>query len=217
MALAIGSLACIAAGCGSHSDESAAALALERQDLAEVTRSLRLALPSVQVELAASRRAWPYLIDGLPLGSLERVKSLVRDAYERSRRVLLPPLFEEAEGDASSLTGPGSGLAGLFRSYYLLAQRGWQLIGAAIDEVEHGSGAAATFARANVALYIESIYDAHFTLSQIGKGITRAYQKLGGPAAFGALLDQADVEQLEAAYSEASERLRPHERVRLGS
>jgi hypothetical protein len=68
-----------------------------------------------------------------------------------------------------------------------------------------------------VALYIESVYDAHFTLAQVGRKLLDGYRKLGGARTFGARLAQRRVDALARAYSEASDRLHPHVRVRLGS
>jgi hypothetical protein len=127
----------------------------------------------------------------------------------------VPTLF--TEHPTAALTGPAASIAGLFRVYSGLSSRGWQMIGAAIEEIEHGSPAVARFARANVALYIESVYDAHFSLAQIGKRLTRDYAKLGGPGAFGASLTQAEVDVLAHAYSEESNRLHPHPGIKLGS
>ena len=87
-------------------------------------------------------------------------------------------LFGEAQ--ARTLTGPASQLAGLFRSYALLSARGWKLLDAGLAQIESGSPASARFARENAPLYIESIYDGHFTLAQIGKKLLAAYGKLGG-------------------------------------
>ena len=108
-------------------------------------------------------------------------------------------------------------LAGLFRAYSGLSTHGWQLIGAAIEQIEHGSPVAARFARANVALYIESVYDAHFGLAQVGKQLVAGYKTLGGASAFGPSLTQAEVDRLAGTYSEASDRLHPHPGVKLGS
>jgi hypothetical protein len=115
------------------------------------------------------------------------------------------------------LTGPGSSIAGLFRSYIGLASHGWQIIASSIDVIEHGSLAAAHFARANVALYIESVYDAHFAVAQIGKKVLDGYEKLGDGQAFGVALTRDEAEALADAYSEAMDRLHPHVAVRLGS
>ena len=73
------------------------------------------------------------------------------------------------------------------------------------------------FAHENVALYIESVYDAHFTLAQVGRKLHDGYRELGGPQAFGPALAPAEVSALERAYSEASDRLHPHGGVRLGA
>ncbi len=86
--------------------------------------------------------------------------------------------------------------------------------------IEHAlavSGPGASFARANAPLYIESVYDGHFGLAQIGKNLVAGYQKLGGPAAFGTALRSAEVARLAAAYSEPAVRLHPHPGVKLGS
>ena len=78
-------------------------------------------------------------------------------------------------------------------------------------------GPAARFARENAALYIESVYDGHFSLAQIGKKLLDGYRKLGGPAAFGTALTQQEVDALAHAYSEDADRLHPHVTARLGS
>jgi hypothetical protein len=127
----------------------------------------------------------------------------------------VPAPLQEAQ--ATMLTGPGSSIAGLFRSYRGLAANGWQIIDASIDVIRHGSPAAARFARANVALYIESVYDAHFTLAQIGKKVLDGYLKLGDGKAFGVAITADEVQALAHAYSEATDRLHPHVAVRLGS
>jgi hypothetical protein len=167
--------------------------------------------------VAATKRAWPLVVDGLPAGAraLAGSRTPIAAAAESAAKIKTPPLLEEAQ--AVSLTGPAAGLAGLFRTYTGLATRGWTLIGAAIDEIEHGSSASARFARENVALYIDSVYDAHFDLAQIDKHLTGGYRDLGGPRAFGASLTQVEVEALADTYSEATDRLHPHVGVRLGS
>jgi hypothetical protein len=91
------------------------------------------------------------------------------------------------------------------------------MIGATIDQIEHGTPTAARFARANVNLYIAAVYDAHFALAQIGKQLVSGYEKLGGPAAFGASLTQQEVHALAQTYSEPSDRLHPHTGVQVGS
>jgi hypothetical protein len=127
----------------------------------------------------------------------------------------VPALFGEAQ--ARSLTGPASQIAGLFRSSALLSTRGWRMLIASAAQIQSGSAAAARFARENATLYVESIYDGHFALAQIGKKLLTGYDKLGGPSSFGTSLTQAQVDALARAYSEPSIRLYPHVRVRLGS
>lgn len=203
-------------GCGGP-HRSQAELRLEREDLVAVSRALKTTEAPVAAELAAAKRAWPLVVNGLPseAGALARAHAPIAAARMSAAKVPLPPLTSEAR--AVSLTGPGSPLAGLFRTYLGLSTRGWTLIEAAIDQIEHGSPADARFARENVGLYIESVYDGHFDLAQVGKHLTDGYRKLGGEAAFGSALTQAEVGQLASAYSEATARLHPHVGIRLGS
>jgi hypothetical protein len=180
-----------------------------------VTHALARVEGPVASEVAATRAAWPLVANGLPADLSTVARGPIEAATQMAAKLRVPALFEEMQ--AVALTGPGASLAGLFRSYSALATRGWQLIGAAIHQIEHGSPAASRFARANVALYIESVYDAHFSLAQIGKGLLAGYRKLGGPHVFGAALTQAEVDGLARAYSEPADRLHPHVGVRLGS
>jgi hypothetical protein len=180
-----------------------------------VSRALTSVEGPVASEVAATKRAWRVVANGLPADTSPSARPVVQAAAESSARLVVPALLEEPT--AASLTGPGSGLAGLFQSYSRLSERAWQLIDAMIEQIEHGSSVAARFARANVALYLESVYDAHFTLAQIGKALRAGYRRLGGPAVFGTALSQAEVDALADAYSEAADRLHPHVGVRLGS
>jgi hypothetical protein len=203
------------AGCGSALHATAPESRLEREDLVVVARALSAQEPAVQSEVQATKTAWPLIINGLPADIRKLPRTPVRIATERASALQLPSLFEEHH--AASLTGPATALAGTFRSYYLLTGRGWRLISAAVDSSEHGSRAAASFARANVALYIESVYDAHFALEQIGKQMPIDYQRLGGAGAFGSSLTPSEVSALAQSYSEANDLLKPRARVRLGS
>jgi len=166
--------------------------------------------------VAATKAAWPLIANGLTddVGGVSRSPATAR-AVASSARLPIPKLFSEA--NARSLTGPASQIAGLYRSYALLSTRGWRLLYASLRKIESGAPAAARFARANATLYIESIYDAHFTLAQIGKKLMAGYEKLGGAAGFGAALTQAQIDALARTYSEASDRLHPHVAARLGS
>jgi hypothetical protein len=180
-----------------------------------VAHTLTAVEPSVRSEVAATKRAWPYVLRGLPSHITANARSAVRTASTTAGALTLPELFSERT--SATLTGPASGVADEFRSFAVLATRGWALIDAAIEQVEHGSPAAARFARANVALYIESLYDAHFTLAQIGKQIRKGWDKLEGAPAFGASFTLAEVQALADVYSEANFQLQPHALVKLGS
>jgi hypothetical protein len=169
----------------------------------------------VRSEVAATKAAWPLVVNGLPADTPTTSQPAIRAAVGRAAALELPTIFDESE--AAAITGPSSAIGSTFRAFNLLAGRGWRLIGAAAEAVEHGSPTAAMFARANVALYIESVYDAHYGLGQIGKRLLAGYKALGGPAAFGASLSQADLDAVADTYSEANDRLRPHAGVRLGS
>jgi hypothetical protein len=188
---------------------------LQRQDLAAVSRALAGAQGSVAQAVAATKRAWPLVVNGLSADRSASPRPPIAAAGASAARVKVPPLLEEAQ--AASLTGPASELAGLFRAYIGLTSRAWKMVAASLDQIAHGSPASARFARDNVALYIESVYDGNFTLAQIGKHLRRGYRKLGGPAAFGGDLSEQRVNALASAYSEAADRLHPHVGVRLGS
>jgi hypothetical protein len=217
----IGLLLCVVftgalSGCGGASS-TPAELRLQREDLVAVSRALASVERPVAIEVAAAKRAWPLIANGLPTaaGALARARVPVAGAATSAAHVPTPPALGEAQAD--SLTGAGAGLAGLFRNYIGLSTRGWTLTSAAVDQIEHGSPSDTRFARENVGLYIESVYDGHFDLAQIGKHLTDGYHRLGGPAAFGRALTQAEVDALADAYSEARVRLHPHVGVRLGS
>jgi hypothetical protein len=203
-------------GCGgSHEGSTPRALKLRREDLIAVCRALKLAEGPVAIEVSASKLAWPLLVNGLRAATTPAQRAAIAAARRGAAALRMPPALREAQ--VVSLTGPAAGVAGLFRSYVLLSARGWTMIVAALDEGERGSPASARFARENAALYIESVYDAHFTLAQVGRKVRDGYAELGGAEAFGATLAPTEVSALARAYSEASDRLHPHAAVRLGS
>jgi hypothetical protein len=157
-------------------------------------------------EVAASRVPWPQIAGGLPQelpGALRRAVA----AAATSAAMLPEPSFMT---DASRLTGPAAGIAGLYESYERLAERGWRLTQASIGAIAGGAPQLASFARGNSSLYIDAAYDAHFDLSLVGKSLVSAYEQLGGPHAFGASLTPSDVGALAAAYSIPGVRLSPH-------
>jgi hypothetical protein len=213
--LLLSGAAIAAGGCGGGEGASPTELRLEREDLIAVSHALERAQGSVAKEVAATKVAWPLVANGLPADPARIPRASIEAAAASAARLEVPaPLQEAQEG---TLTGPAAQLAGLYRSFSGLAAPGWRMIGASIDAIERGSPASARFARANVALYLESVYDAHFTLAQIGKHLLEGYRKLGGGRAFGSALTEDELDALARAYSEATARLHPHVGVRLGS
>lgn len=217
----LGAAVLVLAGCGhkhppAPSSPTARRLALEGEDLTAVATALRHAAPSTIREVEAAKAVWPQIYAGLPPRPGPGIQAKVEEALRRTQQIEFPPLFKE--GKADILTGPGSSLAGLFRGYTILTERGWSLILAAIRQDEYGPSPARKFTRENVNLYIESIYDAHFELAQIGKGLEDGYKKLGGPDEFhGGSLTQLQVQALAQVYSEPNMRLYPHVTAVLGS
>jgi hypothetical protein len=204
------------AGCGGH-HRSAAELKLEREDLVAVARGLQRAEGPVRAEIAAAKRAWPWVVNGLPREPrvLSGVRDVIAQAALGAARLPQPPPMTETEN--RYLTGPGAPLAGMYRTSIQLMGRGWAQIAAMSAQIEHGQPAAARFARENVALYIESVYDGQFDLGQIQKRLKKGYAEVGGQAQLGGELTQVEVSKLEAIYSEKYTRLHPHVGVRLGS
>ncbi len=212
--IACGAAALACTACGSSSRATDQGLRLQREDLIAAARALEKASPEVQAEVGATKAAWPLIANGLrsPVSSEE--ERTIAAAARTAAALHLPSVFGELR--AAELTGPASSISGSFRSYAGLAARGWQMILYALG-AERAGGGGASFARANVALYIESVYDAHFGLSQIGKKLIAGYDKLGGPAAFGSALPRSEAQRLAGVYSESRYRLHPHDGVKLGS
>ncbi len=203
------------AGCGSTNRATSPAEAgLEREDLVAVSRDLRQAESSLQREMAATRIAWPLVANGLPTSISATTRVAITNASRTAQAIVVPALMSEAQ--ARSLTGPAAGIASLFEPFQRLTERGWTLTGAAADEIASGTPAAARFARENVALYIDSIYDGHFDATLIGKSLLAGYKKLGGAKDFGTMLGEAEVDALARAYSPATEQLHPHSAAKVG-
>jgi hypothetical protein len=206
------------AGCGGTHGVATnpTAAKLQREDLVAVSRGLRRAEGSAGREMDAARIAWPLVANGLPAANIPpATRTALANAAAAARAIVVPPLMRKPQ--ARSLTGPAAGIAGLFQTFSGLSERGWTLTAAAGDEIAGGSPAAARFARENVALYIDSVYDGHFDAGLIGKSLLKGYTALGGASAFGGALTQAEVDALAGAYSPASERLHPHPGVKLGA
>jgi hypothetical protein len=183
--------------------------------LVAVSHGLREAEGSLASEMSAARLAWPLVANGLPLSIPPATRLAVLRAREKARAIVMPRLMSARQ--ARGLTGPAAGIAGLFKPFGKLTERGWTLTAAAIDEIAGGSAASVRFARENVALYIDAVYDGHFDAALIGKSLLAGYLKLGGSRAFGATLSEAEVGALARAYSPAAEQLHPHAGVTLGS
>jgi hypothetical protein len=196
------------AGCGSSSSDgpSARELALERSQLVQVSTGLQSALPAVRGEVQASRGAWPSIASGLPQRLSPALRAAVAHASAQAAALLAPSFLAESR----RLTGPASGIGGLYESYERLAPRAWRLTDAGIQAIVSTTPAVAEFARGNSSLYIDAIYDAHFDLSLVGKSLLSAYEKLGGAGAFGAKLPAGKLAALAAAYSIPTVRLEPH-------
>jgi hypothetical protein len=180
-----------------------------------VSSALERDAAPVDAEVAAARQAWPSVADGLRRVVTPTARGAIEAAAASAGAIPTPSPLTRTQ--APSLTGPASEITGLFDNYLSLASRGWQLIAATTEKIQRGSTPAARFAGENVALYIESVYDGHFSLAQIGKKLRAGYRVLGGASAFGTALTPARVSALAGTYSEARDRLHPHVGVRLGS
>jgi len=206
--------ASLPSACGRSATANPVEAKLEREDLVAVTRLLRGAEPAVAREVASARAAWPLLLDGLPAHPSAAAAERILGAVSAAQHLPLPGLL--AEPQAAALTGPASPLAGRYRDFQQLASASWRQIGFALTAVQAGSPRAAGFARATVALYIEGVYDAHYSLAETGTEAAGAYTTLGGAGELGRALGIDEVEQIERSYSPAADRLEPHARVKLG-
>ncbi len=214
LALTLGAAVALA-GCGRHKAATPAEAKLENEDFVAVTAALAAAAPQVEAEVAATKGAWPAILGGVKGRPSAGTRTKVLLAAKRAAALRLPTLMTE-EGSAQ-LTGPASPLASRFRSFQTLGARSWQLLESSLDEIEHGSRSQAEFARQNLPLYIEGIYDAQFTLAETGKQLLAAYEKLGSQKTFGGSLTTSQIQQLAARYSKERDELSPKEQVKLGS
>lgn len=191
-----------------------AELGLEREDLIATVRALTKVRATVAREAAATKLAWRSIAKGLP-PSPAPLRAQIGAASSSAAALAIPvPLGEE---ESRQLTGPSTSIAGTYRTFAVLARSGWRLIAADARAVESGRASAASFARATVPLYIESVYDAHFALAQIGEKVRKGFHDLGGPKVFGSALTQAQVDAIASFYSEANNRLTPRAATKLGS
>jgi hypothetical protein len=170
---------------------------------------------AVRHEVSASRAVWPLIYNGLPKRMSARLQSGVKAASDVAGALPAPSFMAKQ----ATLTGPASGIAGLYEDYDRLAERGWRLTETGVSGIVSGPISVARFVRANSSLYIDAIYDGHFDLSLIGKKLLDGYKKLqslsrehkfAGIGGLGSALTQREVEALAAAYSIPAVRLQPH-------
>lgn len=169
---------------------------------------LETVAPQVRREVAAARAAWPGLAGSLPQRPTARLRRLVGRAAALAAGLPEPDFM----ANASRLTGPAAGLAGLYETFARLSERGWRLTQSAIETLLSGPPSAEAFVKANSPLYIHAIYDGHYDLSLIGKSLKKGYERLGGPEAFGSKLNAGSAGTLAASYSIGAMRLSPHPR-----
>ncbi|MHB8533436.1 MAG: hypothetical protein ACYDC2_12025 [Solirubrobacteraceae bacterium] len=214
--LIMGAVAFVSAGCGGGgSDVSSAGVRLQREDLIAVVHALQGTQAEAAAELQATKLAWRYVLHGLPRAPSAQARSAIEQAEAHAAALRVPPLFGEVR--SRELTGAAAALAGEYRSFAALSSAAWRQLAYALSLTRAGRGAAAGFSRANAALYIETVYDAHFTAGQIGRRLPVAYEKLGGPATFAGALTQPEVEALSKSFAEATYKLEPRATVHLGS
>jgi hypothetical protein len=204
------------AGCGSgESRISRREYALERAEFEQVADELQEVRGAVHHEVATSRAVWPLLYNGLPRRIGARLQSGVKAASDVAGALPAPRFMARQ----ATLTGPASGIAGLYEDYDRLVERGWRLTETGVSGIVSGPVSVARFVRANSSLYIDAIYDGHFDLSLIAKKLLDGYRKVeklstqkkfAGIGGFGARLTRREMEALAAAYSIPAVRLQPH-------
>jgi hypothetical protein len=209
LALAIGGIL-VGVLLGGGRSPTQAELGQRRAHLAFVARGLRSVEPRVRHELATARAAWPAIAHGLPSSPAEGVLAKVQAAMEAVEAVP-PPRFVSLIGE---LAGPAISIAQLFRFSQALVTAGWQHVESALSA--SAGTPAARFARANSSLYIESIYQGMFKLSEIGPRLQAAYLQLGGAQLFGTKLTHARIRSIAGTYG-PSDKLKPHAVLRPAS
>ncbi len=213
-------LACTIAACGatttrtnSTTQPSSPDIALQRTDFLLVTQALQHARESVRLEVAASRSPWSLIARGLPAVISPSLRAQIAAASSRASHIQAPPFMAYPQGAAASftreLTGPASGIAGLFQSYASLSGRGWEILAADTQTINGGGPANTRFVQANIDLYLACVYDGHFDLGLIGKALTDGYRKLSSNGGFGNELTPEQISSLADFYS-TSLRLEPH-------
>lgn len=188
---------------GGGSSPTAAELGQRRAHLVFVTDGLLEAEGEVRRELRTTTAAWPSIAHGLPAHPGSRL-TVQAGAARSAAEAMASPKFVLA---LDELAGPATGIARLFNSSQLLLGSGWEHISAALDAP--AGSAAARFLRANCDVYIESIYQGVFDLSEIGERLEAAYVALGGAKLFGSSLTLRKLKTIVSTYS-PSVQLEPH-------
>jgi hypothetical protein len=224
--------------CGSSQSSNGTEVRSRRADLAEVAHALLARREAVAQEVAAARLAWPLLDGGIPHASAPRHETAhqTRDARARRRehalqarrerelnqrlaalrqlialaRVRAQEIYAPLVAHGEELTGAASGISSVYELASGLVDHGLAQVDATLNVRPSTPPAARAFLRENVDTYIISVYDGNFDLSLLGKMIERAYERLGGPKEFRAMLTKAQVKELARAYSPAGVRLEPH-------
>jgi hypothetical protein len=204
------------AACGSRESRiSRREYALERAQFERLADELGEVRAAVHHEVATSRAVWPLIYNGLPERMSPRLLEGVKAASEVAGDLPAPQFMSRR----SNLTGPASGIAGLYEDYDRLAERGWRLTETGVSGIVSGPLSVQRFVRANSSLYIDAIYDGHFDLSLIGKKLLDGYEKLekigterkfAGIGGFGSRLTKRQMLALAGAYSIPAVRLEPH-------
>lgn len=214
--LALCAIAAALASCGSsESSISRREYALERAQFERVADELSEVRAAVRREVTASRAVWPLIYNGLPKRMSTRLRDGVKAASEVAGALPAPRFMSKQ----SNLTGPASGIAGVYEDYDRLAERGWRLTETGVQGIISGPLSVARYVRANSPLYIDAVYDGHFDLSLIGKKLLDGYEKIeklstekkfAGIGGFGSRLTKREIAALAAAYSIPAVRLEPH-------
>lgn len=204
-------IAFVLVGCGSKL-HNPIEIKLERMDLVSVSKQLLHNDRAVEDELTSAHATWPYLYNGLPSRITRSVEARISDSTRKMAALPELPFLRRVH----DLTGPASDIGGAYEKFWSLGKAGWEMIQATVLSLRHGPASTARFREENLPVYIQSVYDAHYSLSLIGKDVKSGYEKLGGSEGFGAALTPIEVETIMRLYSPEVARLEPHTTEALG-
>lgn len=186
---------------------SEAELGQQRAHLALVAGELYEIEAPLRREIAAARAVWPQIYKGLPSSVSDELLRQISEANEAAAAMPKPQFLEIVP----QLTGPGSRIARLFRSFLTLSTRGWSHVKEDAEALRSGPSAAATFARRTSGLYVESVYDSLFDLTSIGEKTLVSYERFGGGEVFGSALTPSQAQSIAKQFSPEADELTPHE------